>query len=287
MRKDLLARTLAVAFLVLTLSSLAIFSARLAESSTVSELRSFAVTHPNAPVVAYVTYQSATPTEGANQTLYFIFNVTDPDGAGNLNNSKALVRINASGVERNSTSCAATDVSATMRSFNCSVVITYYDSAGNWTVNSSIADNNQNAASNSSQTFTYGSLKAMTISRTSMGFGTVVPGAADQASANNPLQVNNTGNQNLVQVNVTAYDLVGAQNSSYTIQVGNFSVNISDSAAGIAMVNATAVTIPDAVVSAHNDSTQSAQSLYLYLDVPTGLKPQNYSALAGWVVTVS
>lgn len=283
----MIVRTLAFIFLVATLATLIAQSAIFAGSFTISQVRTFEITHDNSPWIYYVESVTETPTEAQNKTIYVAFNVTDADGVANLNDSTALVRISLGDIERNSSSCSGAAMNDTHKGYNCSITIAYYDLGGTWSVNASIMDNNTNAAENTTQTLTMNDLTAVTLSLSEMGFGTVTSGDQDQASTDNPLVLNNTGNTNISQVNVTAYTLEGVTNNSYIIGVGNFTFNVSDSANGVSMINATAVTVPAANVSVHSDSEQFSESLYLYMDVPLGLLAQQYISISEWVLEVS
>lgn len=284
MNKNMLIRTLAFVFLVATLAVLVSQSALFAGSFTVSETRSFTIAHDNAPWIYYVESVSSGPSEGTNKTLYVSFNVTDEDGVINLNDSSARVTLTLSDVSRTSTECSTDDMNNSVRQYNCTLSMPYYDIGGTWSVNASIADNNSNSDENISQTLSWSDLTAITISLSEMDFGTQIAGSTDVASSDNPLIVNNTGNVNITSINITSYTLMGVTDGNYTIGVGNFSFNVTDSAEGQIMNNATSLSIPLANVTVHNDSIQITEDLYLYMDIPSGLLSQEYRSITEWIL---
>ena len=82
----------------------------------------------------------------------------------------------------------------------------------------------------------------------------------DTLADNNPLLINNTGNDDIAtgNVQVTAVDLAGEVNPSYFIYSGNFTSNIASACnTGTTLVNATATGITNSVLAAGNHTALS------------------------------
>jgi len=173
----------------------------------------------------------------------------------------------------------------------------YFDGAGSWTINVSVADiGGPVTVTNDTETFTYNTLKAMKLSPSSITFGSVSLGQTDIAATDDPVTLNNTGNVDIASGNakVKAYDLFGTTTTSEKIGADAFSVNIADASEGDAMINNTEVAITGSVLAAGNhsvdDGSTGQELLYYYIEeVPTtGISAQTYdtSALGAWVVSV-
>jgi len=283
MANDKTMRKWAWFFIMLALSSLAI---GIGGTNIVSEVKEFTVAHSNAPTISYVESVTRTPTEATNSTVYVTFNTTDTDGRDNINDSSALVTLTKADVQRNSSSCEVTNITDNMKEFNCSITVAYYDYSGSWTINASVGDNNANKVQNTSSAFTHNELTAFIFDTVLLTFGELSAGAADQGATNDPISMNNTGNQNLTEINITAYDLVGQTTPSYYIGASNFSANVNDAAAGQALINASAVTVTSASLLKNTDGTINTEEIYVYVDVPSSMTAQDYNSSQSWEISV-
>ncbi|MBT7440512.1 hypothetical protein HN789_04685 [archaeon] len=169
---------------------------------------------------------------------------------------------------------------------NCTVNLQYYDIDGAWTINASILDLSAGSDENLSETFSYGSLQAMTANVGGLTFGDVSLGQ-QTGSSNDPFIINNTGNQNFTVVNITAYDLVGEDNADQYIGASSFTINATNDALGQALVNETPVIIKNANLSRDFNGIDTNASLYVWVDVPSsGLSNQNYTSGTSWLLEV-
>jgi len=248
------------------------------------------ITGSNNPVidsVGSISAQDVTP--GSTTTVSFTFTVSDNDGYHNLNNSTATAVFNRTGeTSRSNTSCASTNVDWNTNNYTCSVGMQFYDATGTWSVNVSIRDDDSNFVQNTTTTFTYNSGLHMNMTPDSISFGTTLnAGQTNVSATDDPIVVQNIGNYNITQVNITAYDLVGVTYPSYTIGASNFEVSATDTAdSGSALSNAIAVTA-SGVTSVRGAS--STDSLYFFLDVPsTNIQVQTYNTVGGtdWTLGV-
>jgi len=240
----------------------------------------------DAPTITWVNDSvSMSPAIGTTRMIYVQFNATDINGVADLDDSSAVIYINYTGeVTRSNDSCTAQGNSGNTETYICAVEMQYYDINGAWTINVSIADNSGADDDDVSATFTYGTLTAMELGDNLLNFSSASLGQTGVAPTQNPLQVKNLGNQNLVEINVTGYDLLkGAEN----ISAGAFYVNSSLGATGANLANDTAVIIPSATSSRDTSGSEDNATLYFYVDMPSsGLTEGNFNASDTWTVTV-
>jgi len=176
----------------------------------------------SAPVITYVvTGQTVTPLDGTTTVLSISFNVSDANGFEDINVSSAIVTINRSGEpDKGNSTCVQVEASGNEMQINCSVIIWYFDANGTWSINVSISDNSTLNIINASETATVGVLTAIQINPSSISFGgSLSVGDTNVSATDDPLVVNNTGNQNFVHVNITAIDLAGTTTTEEYIPV--------------------------------------------------------------------
>ncbi len=240
-----------------------------------------------APVVYYVQTTNDDPADGTTKTIYIYFNATDADGVLNLNDSSAQVFISYqpnSSLNHTSSSCTAYQTNTTAKSYNCSITINYYDNPGNWSINASVKDINGVPSDKTDINFTMNTLSAIQINITAIDFGTRSLGELDIAAGNNPLRINNTGNDDFTLVNVTGYELRGVDVPDYVIPASNFSVNTTNAPNGTILSNATAVTVNGATLPR---GANSFEELYFYIEeVPLNLSEQVYNSTVDWRIDV-
>ncbi|MBU1198713.1 MAG: hypothetical protein KJ685_02665, partial [Nanoarchaeota archaeon] len=235
----------------------------------------------NPPTVDTVTsVANQDPNPEIVKAVLINFTVTDTDGTTDLNHSSAKVTVNQSGITRTGT-CSNNTIDSDTEEYNCTVSLQHYDLPGAWSINVSIRDNSEASAYNATTVFSYNELLYIQVSPVAFGFGDFYSGQQDQPADSNPLQIDNLGNVNLTQINITAYNLI---NDSNTIDVSNIVVNISDSASGTALQHATNVTIPFANISMDTAGGEINESLYFYIDVPF-VRPLYYQSSSSWVIS--
>lgn len=227
---------------------------------------------------------SVSPSEGSYTLVTIRFNATDNNSAADLNDSTAQVWLNLSSeTMRGNASCEDVAESGNTVTYECQMQLWYWDMDGTWQINASVEDNSGVYTQNTSATLTYGDLAAMQVIKSDLTFEGV-PGDENVAATENPQVINNTGNRAFTAVNITAYDLEGVTDSDYTIGAGNFSINVSDSSIGQALVNATTMQVTDSSLPRGNQSTED---LYVYLDIPSGVLGQTYAAMNLWEIEVT
>jgi hypothetical protein len=232
------------------------------------------------PSITYVQAISDSPNEGGTKLVHFYFNATHPNGVANIPASGAHVQINQSGTIIPDNGCIinSTDGSALNR-YDCNITIYYYTLPGTWTINATITDISSNKATNNLVVYTNGNTYGVALKTNSISFGGT-PGATNIPANENPQYVNNTGNMNFTQINLTAYSL---QSGSNVIGAGNFTANTTNSGGpGQQLLNNTPITLSNSSVSLNN-----SRNLYLYANIPIGIANGTYNSTGAWVVTLS
>ncbi len=260
---------------------------------------------PNVTDVPEVPEQSITESGATAVILYFT--ASDVDGVSNLNDSSATINLTTtddSTVILNDTCEVVADLDSTSANYTCTLYFQYFDVSGNWTIEPSIKDNSGAMASNNSVNVSLAPTLAIQITPSSLSFASIAPGADNATATDDPILVNNTGNQNVTSgnVQVQAFSLIGGDDATKNIPAANFTVgNVTggenSECVATAMVNGTATAIPSTFVPRGNNSVgvnpeNGIEELYVCLvDAPTvdDLPSQTYSATgaSAWVVSVS
>ena len=287
--------------LVLVLNHIGLFS-KIAEITgyATSGTASLNITVGNsAPTIGSVEAISAQdPTIGTTKSVTFNFTATDTDGEGNLNDSTASAYFQRAGeTTRSNTSCVANGTgSGNNQNYTCTVDMWYYDQNGAWTINVTIKDINNAYAENSSTTFTYNLQTAMVMSPTSLTWAPVGLSDTNTGSNNDPIVINNSGNDINLNINVTSYNLRGETTTTQYIYANNFTIeNASQGCSGAAMSNATSINVTTAILQRgnttlnYNNDTSGQEQIYFCLKgVPSGISSQSYSSSAygAWAVAI-
>ena len=227
----------------------------------------------NAPIIFKVNPISATdPIEGGIRIITVNFTAMDNDGVANLNDATANITFIKAGEQTRGGSCTENDINSTTTEYNCSIDIYYYDGSSSWTVNASVIDLDNLIGVNDTTSFNYNELKAMIMTPTAINFGTgLTAGTNDVAATDDPIVLNNTGNFDFTEINITAYDLIGQSDSSKTIPAENIRVNKEDLSGGDILINSTAVVITDVELPRN-----SINYTYYYANLPN-IYGQEYS----------
>jgi len=165
-----------------------------------------------------------------NTTLTGI-NFTVYHGAGTsiLNDSTMFVNAtlwDGTGEITRNASCARYNSSTSYVTYTCNLTLFWYDGAGTWNITAFILDNNSNAASNSTATFYINSLTGFEVSPGNLTWNAFAPGSTNQTSNNDPLLMNNTGNQQFGvsagNISINSTNLAGETTGSQNLFASNF-----------------------------------------------------------------
>jgi len=253
----------------------------------------------NAPIITGVVINTSIyPSEGNTRNVNFLFNATDIDGVGNLNDSTAQAEFIKGGeTTRTNTSCALnSDFNATTATYNCTVGLWYFDGSGVWTVNVSVQDINSAYGMNSTFTTTFNLLTSFVMGPTALTWPPIDLTDTNTGSNNDPVVLNNTGNDQTLSINVTSFDLEGVTTSSEYIYANNFSIqNITTGCSGTTLINATDLNITSTILQRGNysldfkNSTSGQEEMFFcLLGVPQTISSQDYdsSAFGAWTIKI-
>jgi len=270
------------------------------------------------------------PQSGSDAVIVIGFNASDPDDVNQINGTdggRIIVNLTLGtpgfSQFRTQTSCTNTTSgsgSSGKITGTCVINLRYYDNASAfWKIAVTIIDSNSGSATNDSggtnnnNEFTYNTLAAFTLRAKStteasqaINFSTLNVNDVDKP-AKTPIQLNNTGNDDFDQINITGADLLSNGNS---IVIGSFFVNVTNNTVGAGLPltagpqvipsvadiggsggskpNATLLHGPgisgDTVPYAGPTDTKGNQSLYFFVDVPAGTSTGTYNNT--WNITV-
>jgi hypothetical protein len=253
----------------------------------------------NVPTITWVqAISSQTPIDDTIKPITFNFTATDADGYSNINVSTAESRFQLAGeATRSNLSCVNWSQSGNDVNFTCTIDMWYFDKADtSWVINVTIRDINNADGENSSTTFQYSTLLGMKMSPTFLNWTEIGLSNTDVGSNNDPILINNTGNDETVNINVTALNLQGEETTDEYIYANNFTVeNASQGCTGTTMSNATSLNVTSAILyrgnhSLHyqNETSGQEQTYYCLKGVPQDISAQSYSSAAygSWTITV-
>ena len=270
----------------------------------------------SAPQIVFVsTVPSQTITEAGTTQVNFSFLVYDENGAEDIVNATAQLRVNLTGeTDRTNSSCHPLAVTSTNTvNYTCSINIWYFDNAGNWTVNVSIKDRQSNYTENSTRSFELYSTTAMQMYPTSITWPSLELGTTNRTSNNDPLIINNTGNKDISvgSITVTAYSPQGIFTTTEFIDARNFTIspiNSSPGCSGTACIECNGTTLlnqsAQPVISANisagnltlndlfNITNGPQETLFVCIpQVPTSISRQTFATngthTAPWIISVS
>ncbi len=249
------------------------------------------------PVIKLVGFTNVGAILGGVRNVSINFSASDPNAASDLSDSTARVEIYniSKGINpgmRVNSSCSIIASDGNTKNYTCTVGMWYFDPAGNYIVNATIADNGGSTAENSSTVFDYISVPGPVVYPNALSWTPITVSDINKNSTNDPLISNNTGNVNFTNIAITAYDLPGV--SSGFIYAGNFSVSILDDCAGFAMANNTLRSITGAGLPVGNLSVVDAAQEKLYFcinainpDTPTTTFSSSNTGGTSWGIDFS
>jgi len=253
---------------------------------------------------------SVDPTAAGTTYVLISFNVTDADNITQINASKTVVNFtlgtnseyysNISAVASSEFgTCKNTTATITVMIINCTIALPYYANAsGNWRINISVQDIYGGIGRNDSAFFTVNVVSGLALPNAGINFSNVNIGQAN-VLAYPHLLINNTGNDDFTQINMSAAALVGTTTTTENIAVTNFGVNTTNSTTNLrtAFPSNGVLTLTDTGAGANmkllHGATSALQnadkgniSVFVWVNVPSsGLSSQLYNAT--WNVTTT
>ena len=186
-----------------------------------------------APQIIRVENISAAVTAGPNAATntYVFINFTGYNSisAGNLNHTSAKVNFSISGgTERLNSTCKVASIFGTYYvNYSCAVEMWWWDPTGTWTISAFVRDNESNIAVNTTQTLYVGERTSFVTSPGILTWAGLSPGAVNQSATNDPVLLNNTGNDVITpgSIFVNSSNLRGETTATQALWARNFSVS--------------------------------------------------------------
>jgi len=175
-----------------------------------------------------ITNAESGPTENTITSIIVNFSANSPSGFGNLNHNTAMANITGDdAVTRTNSSCFMYQGSGTNANYTCNISLWWWDGSGTWNITAYVEDNQSNGVQNTSTDFYVGELTAFVMGPGALTWGTLSPGATNQTSSNDPLLLNNTGNDQITstELSINASNLRGETTSAEALWASNFSVD--------------------------------------------------------------
>lgn len=237
----------------------------------------FAIMSP--AVISNVQCTDVVPNAGTSALMSITYDVQSELGVSNLNQSAARIFSPV-----HDAVCSGTNVSAIKMSYSCNVTIWHWYEPKIYTANVSIYDRYY-------QTTYYGNvsdcevyaLLASQVYPSYLYFYNAVPGV-NNTPVQESIKINNTGNVNLTNITVKAYNLQGDTWPPITLPVSIFKVNyINDSSSALNLTHNVTVSINSSVAAGNNSYIQ----LYFWASIPQDQQPQTYSTTTPWEIQVN
>jgi hypothetical protein len=155
------------------------------------------------------------------------FSVYSPSSVSMLNYTSARINVTDRTTARYNISCINWYAAGDYANFTCNVTLFHWDASGQWNITVSIKDNNSNMVQNMTTTFYVGTRTAVKMAPAILTWAGIASGAVNQTSNNDPILMNNTGNDviDIGGVTVNATDLRGERNDTLALWGGNFTVS--------------------------------------------------------------
>ena len=228
----------------------------------------------NVPTITWVEAAGDSPQAGDTKIIQIDFNVSDNNTVTDIVTASSHMNITRSGeTARLSSACFSVSNSSDNleQSITCNITIYWYDEAGAWNISVYATDGTGSDSDSTTADFTMGTTDDINVIETALTF-TGNPGQANVASSDNPLVINNTGNQPYTSINITGYNLTGGGD---TIGATDFAVNISNSGGpGDALAHNAPIVITGSSLTRGASATED---LYFWVDIPSGIVDTDYN----------
>ena len=235
------------------------------------------ITDVESGITITLTGESAT-------SVNVIFNVTDVNGFGDLNDSTAqCIGFKTGESSRTSSSCSVFGQSGNDARYNCTDTFQYFDAAASdWAWNCSVSDDSAASVFNDTVTFTINALNFVDVNVTTISWAAVNANTDDE-EADAPINLDNGGNQDYETSFVTAYN---ATNSSNVIPATVFSLDneTGQTTGQTFMVENVSVNITSFFTLPHGNV--SSEDIFVYVDIPA-IPNGIYTSTNNWLIDIS
>ena len=237
-------------------------------------------------------------------TVYVNFTVYDADGSGNINDSSAYVNITLTGNLTTGVCSATADFGTDYVNYSCSLNLSWYTDDGDYAIMAYVGDLSANYIINTSTEVHINTQKSFEIGPNNVSWAQLTAGTYNLTSNSDPLELNNTGNQDIASgsVRVNATDLLGENDDSKGIWAGNMTVGTVEGGSPTAECGTdTSTFMSNSVFTAVSGSTlgfgnytvsdgTGQENLYFCItQVGSELSSQPYSTstMGGWTADIS
>ena len=269
-------------FIVLALLVMLCYSVygALCGGTTCNTGTSLGIVNSKPNITAIVPPTAVTLIAGTTTEIFVSFNVTDPNGAGDINKSTANATVFKTGeISRYNYTCTNQSETADTVVFNCSILMQFYDSAGaDWTINVSIQDNSEVRETNETVTFTVNALDNVDRDDPTLEWSNLVPNTEDNEGEH--ITFTNKGNQDYASINVTGQN---ATSGSDNINSTNFAVDI-DTAQSEGQTYLDETNSIEWTGASLSHGATETELMYAYVDIPALQPFGTYTSVADWDV---
>ena len=254
-----------------------VYAKDLAGNENKSAMRYFTILTKDTtnPLIPYVDNSSSiTLTGGTTTTVYIHFNATDETS---LNLTTGNITLSKSGETNRISSICVNETSSSPYIINCSIIMNYWDSAGNWLINTTIKDTSNNVGRNSTQYILVNTLSYITLNESSINWTHLNPNQDDQES-DVPVVIFDKGNQDFTTSQITSSNMTYNSN---TILSTNFSASpLSNQVSGQTYLSDAGITYSDfSLIHGENQK----EDIFIYMDTEI-LGVGFYQSISPWSV---
>lgn len=280
-------QTIIAGFLIASLAMVTLVIAGDSANDTITASVSLGNTGPTVNSVGVQTPYN--PTTNSTTAIAINMTVTDIDGWTNINISAgaSYCNVSLSGTIRQLGTCSKiSNSSSTTAIFQCTGLMNYYDLSGNWATVCRAIDNSASYSDLAGATMVYNRLESIDITAgTAVSWPGLTQSSTNTGATGDPVVVANYGNAHFNNLNITAFNLLGATNASAVMFASDFTANVADASEGSALANATSKVVATSALLIGSGTTED---VYLYLEQISNapLQAQSYSASSPWVLTV-
>jgi len=261
----------------------------------------------SSPIIPSVgSVAAVTLLENTTTTFTINFTAYDADGFSNLK-TVAVANVSKSGstTRYNSTCSQISTFASNYSNYSCTLTMWYFDDYGTWNIGLAVNDTSNAQGFNTTTTFTINQLTAFISGPGSLTFSGISPGAVNSTASNDPLLLNNTGNDPISagSIEINATNLVGETDNTKALYAANFSVGIvtgSNAECGLntnqsnflnrsVYVQTINASLPNGNFSV-NDGSTGQEQLYVCLRLAgSELSTQSYSTSnqGAWTIRIS
>ena len=219
------------------------------------------------------------------------FTARDSNGASDLVDETALAEFTNAGEQTRTGTCSVQSQTQKEKTYQCAVLMDYFDKSGGWAVNVKVNDTKLVSATSSS-TFIVNLLRDISLSSAIINFPSAAPGDFNIISTEQTVITNN-GNFEAPPgaIIVTSYDLVGEVDSIQNIPAANFKAAGASQAdvcgQGDSLIHSSPK--PIATSSLSRGPTGNTETLSYCLTSVPDISSQTYSAIGGnaWVIAIN